>query len=147
MGYLAIILCLLDRYSQQTYHRRQAYHIFGIPFYKRFTYRSKHDDVTKWKHFPRYSPFVRGIHRSPVNSPHKCQWCKAFMFSLICAWTNGSVNNRDAGDLRRLFMRRSKKTSELLVTGLCEGNRPSPLSQHFPPNGEQPEHHELAHEL
>ena len=33
-----------------------------------------HDDVNKWKHFPRYWPFVRGIHRSPVNSPHKGQW-------------------------------------------------------------------------
>ena len=33
----------------------------------------KHDDVIKWKHFPRYWPFVRGIHRSPVNSPHKGQ--------------------------------------------------------------------------
>ena len=32
-----------------------------------------HDDVIKWKHFPRYWPFVRGIHRSPVNSPHKGQ--------------------------------------------------------------------------
>ena len=60
-----------------------------------------HDDVTKWKHFPRYWPFVRGIHRSPVNSPHKGQWRGALMFSLICAWTNGWVNNRDAGDLRR----------------------------------------------
>ena len=30
-----------------------------------------HDDVIKWKHFPRYWPFVRGIHRSPVNSSHK----------------------------------------------------------------------------
>ena len=30
---------------------------------------SKHDDVIKWKHFPRYWPFVRGIHRSPVNFP------------------------------------------------------------------------------
>ena len=30
-----------------------------------------HDDVIKWKHFPRYWPFVRGIHRTPVNSPHK----------------------------------------------------------------------------
>ena len=28
-----------------------------------------HDDVIKWKHFPRYWPFVRGIYRSPVNSP------------------------------------------------------------------------------
>ena len=32
--------------------------------------RLKHDDVIKWKHFPRYWPFVRGIHRSPVNFPH-----------------------------------------------------------------------------
>ena len=30
-----------------------------------------HDDVIKWKHFPRYWPFVRGIHRSPVNSPQR----------------------------------------------------------------------------
>ena len=60
-----------------------------------------HDDVMKWKHFPRYWPFVRGIHRSPVNSPHKGQWRGALMFSLICVWINGWVNNREAGDLRR----------------------------------------------
>ena len=45
-----------------------------------------HDDVIKWKHFPRHWPFVRGIHRSPVNSPHKGRWRRALMFSLICAW-------------------------------------------------------------
>ena len=39
----------------------------------------------KWKHFPRNRPFVRDIHRSPVNSPHKGQWRGALMFSLICA--------------------------------------------------------------
>ena len=44
-----------------------------------------HDDVIKWKHFPRYWPFVRGIHRSPVNSPHKGPWRGALMFSLNCA--------------------------------------------------------------
>ena len=44
-----------------------------------------HDDVIKWKHFPRYWPFVRGIHRSPVNSRHKEKWRGALMFSLICA--------------------------------------------------------------
>ena len=42
-----------------------------------------------------------GIHRSPVNSPHKGQWREALMFSLICAWINYWVNNREAGDLRR----------------------------------------------
>ena len=62
---------------------------------------SCHDDVIKWKHFPHDWPFVRGIHRSPVNSPHKGQWRGALMFSLICAWINRWVNNREAGDLRR----------------------------------------------
>ena len=60
-----------------------------------------HDDVIKWKHFPRYWPFVRGIHRSLVNSPHKGQWRGALMFTLICVRVNGCVNNREAGDLRR----------------------------------------------
>ena len=59
-----------------------------------------HDDVIKWKHFPRYWPFVRGIHRSLVNSPYKDQWRRAVMFSLICGWMNGWVNNREAGDSR-----------------------------------------------
>ena len=60
-----------------------------------------HDDVIKWKHFPRYWPFVRGIHRSLVNSPHKGQWRGALMFSFICAWINPWVNIGKAGDLRR----------------------------------------------
>ena len=58
---------------------------------------ASHDDVIKWKHFPRYWPFVRGIHRSP----HKGQWRGALMFSLICVWINDWVNNSEAGDLRR----------------------------------------------
>ena len=60
-----------------------------------------HDDVIKWKHFPRYWPFVRGIYRSPVNYPHKGQWRRGLMFSLICVWIHGWVYNREAGDLRR----------------------------------------------
>ena len=47
----------------------------------------------------RYWPFVRGIHR-PMP-PHKGQWRGALMFSLICAWINGWVNNRESGDLIR----------------------------------------------
>ena len=39
-----------------------------------------HVDVIKWKHFSRYWPFVRGIHRSPVNYPDKGQWPEALIF-------------------------------------------------------------------
>ena len=58
-----------------------------------------HDDFIKWKLSPRHWPFVRVIRRSPVNSPHKGQWRGAFSF--VCAWTNGWLNNLEAGDLRR----------------------------------------------
>ena len=51
--------------------------------------------------FPRYWALVRGIHRSPVNSPHKGQWRAALMLSLICFWINGWVNHGEAGALRR----------------------------------------------
>ena len=61
----------------------------------------KHDNVIKWKHFPRYWPFVRGIHRSLVNSLTKASDAELLMLSLICAWMNGWVNTRKAGDLRR----------------------------------------------
>ena len=44
--------------------------------------------LTWWRHhveiFPRYWPFVRGIHRSLVNSPHRGQWRGSLMFSFIC---------------------------------------------------------------
>ena len=38
---------------------------------------------------------------SPVNAPHKGQWRRALMFSLICASTNVWANNRKGGDMRR----------------------------------------------
>ena len=61
-----------------------------------------HDDVIKWKHFPLYWPFVRGIHRSPVNSRHKGHWRGALIFSLVCVCLNGWVNKREAGGWIRL---------------------------------------------
>ena len=58
--------------------------------------------LTWWRHqmetFYALLAFMRGIHRSPVNYPRKGQWRTALMFSLICAWINGWVNNRGAGD-------------------------------------------------
>ena len=76
----------------------QSSHAWELMFQKYG--KISHDDVIKWTHFPRYWPFVRGIHRSPVNSPHKGQWRGGLMFSLICDWMINWVTNRD-GDLRR----------------------------------------------
>ena len=78
----------------------------------------RHDDVIKWKHFPRYWPFVQGIHRSPVNSPHKGQWHGALMFSLISTRINGWVNNGEAGDLRR---HRAHYGVTVMVAAYCKG--------------------------
>ena len=63
-----------------------------------------------------------GIHRSPVNSPNKGQWPGALMISLICAWTNGWSNNRDAGDLRRYgahYCVTVMTTLEIIESGLA----------------------------
>ena len=58
-----------------------------------------------WRHqmetFSALLALCAGNSPVPVNSPHKGQWRGALMFSLICAWINRWVNNREAGDLRR----------------------------------------------
>ena len=59
--------------------------------------------------------FVRGIHRSPVNSPHKGQWRGALMF-FIYARINGSVNNGEAGDLRRHYAHYDVIVIDMYVT-------------------------------
>ena len=66
-----------------------------------FRAQKAHDDVTKWKPLSRYWPFVREIHRSPVNSPHKGQWRGALALSLICAWINCWANHSCGWWMRR----------------------------------------------
>ena len=44
---------------------------------------------------------VRGIHRLPVDSPHKGQISRALMFSFILARLNCRISRRVVGDLRR----------------------------------------------
>ena len=62
-------------------------------------------NYTWWRHqmetFSALLALCSGNSPVPVNSPHKGQWRAAWVFSSICAWINGWVNNRKAGDLRR----------------------------------------------
>ena len=59
---------ILSNYIMMSWHRN-AFSIAG-----------PHDDVIKWKHFPRYWTFGRGIHWSPRDSPHKSQWRELYVF-------------------------------------------------------------------
>ena len=75
-GFTFLNILYFFKYScTNIFHRRSLYTVYN---------------VMKWKHFPRYWPFVRGIHRSP-----------ALTFYFICTWISDWVNNREAGDLRR----------------------------------------------
>ena len=70
-----------------------------------------------WRHqietFSALLALCAGNYQSPLDSPHKGQWRGALMFSLICAWTNGWANNRDAVTLKTI--------SHTMTSLLCDG--------------------------
>ena len=57
-------------------------------------------DVIKCKHFQRYCPFVRGIHRLPVDSPHTGTVTRTFDVSVLLVWTKCWGNTRLTGNSR-----------------------------------------------
>ena len=74
------------------------------------------DETNTWSRhqietFPPYCPIVRGNppvtggfpSQRPITGgfPSQRPVTRSLRFSLICAWTNGWVDTRDAGDLRR----------------------------------------------
>ena len=82
---------------------------WGMSHGQRYGYKLSHDAmsrvlITWWRRQMETFSALLAIcaWKSPVmvNSPHKGQWRGALMFSLILAWINGWVNNREAGDLR-----------------------------------------------
>ena len=62
------------------------------------------DWSTWWRHqmetFSALLAICAGNSPVPVNSPHKGQW-RGALFSLICVWIDGWVDNREAGDVIR----------------------------------------------
>ena len=86
-----------SEFTRKTHHRSHSRASHGV--YIVNVLNIVNDDVMEWKHFPRYWPFLRGILWSLVITPHKGLWRGALMFN--CASTNGWVNNKDVGDLRR----------------------------------------------
>ena len=83
------------------------------------------------------SPFcvkVSVIIKDCVFNVGKCCWCLTTLPVTLqwrCNERDGVSNHRRLKCLlNRLFRRRSKKTSKLRVTGLCDGN--SPVTGEFP---------------
>ena len=74
-----------------------------------------HDDDIKWKHFPRYWPFVRGIHRSTVKRSF------VVFFDL-------RLNERLSKQLRRRYLRRHRTHYDVIV--LCNANLDISSSKH-----------------
>ena len=95
----------------------------GFLFTKREDASPPQDDIVKCKYFPRYWSFVRGIQRSPVNSPHKGQWREASMFSLIYSRIKGWVNNREADD----YLRRHRADYDVTVMSSHKTQTPTKL--------------------
>ena len=71
----------LRPYDEHTYAANMGRERNG--WFTNFTIASSNGNI-----FRVTGPFVQGIHRSPVNSPHKGQWRGALMFSLVCVWIN-----------------------------------------------------------
>ena len=80
--------------------KEETYKSWGV--YYRVTWNS---NKRWWSHqmeaFSALLAICAGKSPVPVKSPNKDQWRGALMFSLICVWINGWVNNREAGDLTR----------------------------------------------
>ena len=62
----------------------------------------QHAAVAWWRHqmetFSALLALCAGNSPVQVTSPHKGQWRGALMFSLVYAWINDWINNREAGD-------------------------------------------------
>ena len=71
--------CAISWYIESVRQKMQKKNAKKPDCAKAFQLRVHLDDVIKWKHFPRCWPFVRVIHRSPVNSGTKASdaelWC------------------------------------------------------------------------
>ena len=91
-----LVLCVMHHVHRGTHRMRHG----GMDL------RWVQDDFIAWKRFPHHWPFVRGIHRSPVNSPHKrtAIWSfYNFVLSLkICQVASG---------FRRHFAHKTSRTT------------------------------------
>ena len=100
-------------------------HVWGHSFHN-----ARNPPVWPVSPIPNWTRVTRWTPKDPTAA-----WITRSLFGTILQWRHNEcdgVSNHRRLDclLNRLFRRRSKKTSKLRVTGLCEGN--SPLTGEFP---------------
>ena len=91
--------------------------------------------LDKWRHFTSHTHYGQGKVEEVMLTTFGMYWMKISVpwFQFPLRWRHndhdGVPNHQPHGFLlNRLFRRRSKKTSKLRVTGLCEGNSPGPVN-------------------
>ena len=93
-----------------------SFHPINVCIFVQWGDFGSHDDVIKWKPFPCYWPFVRGIHHRwiPRTKASDAElWCFLWSAPELSGW----VNNREAGDLRLCYLcNDGHKKSQLLPT-------------------------------
>ena len=86
-----------------------------------------HDDVIKWKHFPRNWPFVTGIYLSLVDFPHKGQWLWWFFLSTPEQMVEQTTETPGIWDAMELIM-----TSLKCFVSLCTVSSVQPYRHRMP---------------
>ena len=79
------------------------------------------------------------VGNSPVSGefPAQSQWRGALKFSLICAWINGWINNRKAGNLRRrrthyeIIIMNASQIIHFICICICQINNFTNISPSF----------------
>ena len=96
LEYVLGVLGHVPKYLNHLTPGRIEVHDVKLKAYSDYTDWFWHCDAINWKYFLCYWPFVMGIHRWPVDSPHEVQRHGTLVFSLICTWTNGDLRRHRA---------------------------------------------------
>ena len=93
-------------------------------------------EISWWRHqmetFSAVLALCAGNSPGPVNSPHKSKWRGALLFSLIYAWINGWINNREPGDLRH---HRGHYDVIVMFKTFCVAEKNTPTGHHTTKKG------------
>ena len=89
-----------------------------------------------WRHQMETFSALLALFAGNSRAPYKGQWQGALMFYLLCAWTNGSVNYRDMGELRCHCAHYDITVmiipyTKLIFNTLIEASMIHPTIQHF----------------